>query len=1142
MKDDGTVVLNGVEKKLEEVGKQGEKTKGILDSIVSGIGVGAGIAIFNKLQSAVTSVANAVPGMFNEFMRAADAMQTLSDRTGVSAEALQAWEFAGAGAGISANQMATAVQSMQRQIQGGSKETQKSVKDLGLSFKELASSNPEQQLNAVVGALAGIEDPAKKSAIAVQLLGRSGKQLVALGGDFKDLTEKAHKLGIVTSNEVVKAADDLGDTWGQVSMVLAGLRGNIVSFIVQSEPLHKFLEGLRDLFGQLSVWVGENQEELRQWVDAGVILAANALVVMIPIVKAVIAVIGFFVDQLIVARFGAEAFGKGLVATFQAASAAATGSFGKVKTILSNYTKDVLDLTKRQEDALKANASGFDKIQGFADKAGVAFAGLAREVGEADGKMHASKKTTEEHAGAFSALTAEAKAAAEALKAYIKALPGGEDQAKKIKMLEQAFASLGSGATEEQVSKIVEDLNSLGDQGQAAADKVAGSWAETGHSFNLADQQVANLQEKFESLTEEAVPGMAALMGVSQDAVRAMLGFGPANESLVKVNPTIDELTNKMAEFYEETVAVNAAMLGLSQEAYRALTGGGTQEFLAKATENTAQWGQSLEEVQQIMQTLGIAADSTLGSILGGLTNITNVTDKLAKGGGLGKLFSSFTDKGGKTGFAGIANMASNIVGGIGMAIQAGQAALKIGKAIKGLFSKSPVERAAETAGRELGFEVSKELAQAISDTAEKLDIGTFEATFLHLSEGIMESGKSAREFGAEIEKLMILTANGSIPAAEGIAEIGESFSMVREEAERAGIVGDRVTVSMLKMARANGLMTDEMKEFVAASLDLAATGIDKVMEGLFKTGANKEAWSAGGALFGEVFWAAVKEKGIVGAADMLRGTFDKLPKEMQKLMPDIAGIMGMTKEGTLFRRAADAAQGLSEVMKGLADSGYLTAESFKNFGTLAMQAFGQAKEAGADDRQAIQAILPYLQNAVSAAEQYGYTLDENTQKLVDQAKTMGFSFPTDPMLAMLDVLTSIAEVLGADIPESAKRAGEAIRNIPAPPSGVTTVANVAAGEPPPKFAQGGLAIASLPTDQWIRAHKGESVDIRPPGHGRAGDSPITFTIPVDARGSMFNPRQMEEAAQRGVRKALVHLTDGRLRTAISEVKSSARR
>jgi len=53
---------------------------------------------------------------------------------------------------------------------------------------------------------------------------------------------------------------------------------------------------------------------------------------------------------------------------------------------------------------------------------------------------------------------------------------------------------------------------------------------------------------------------------------------------------------------------------------------------------------------------------------------------------------------------------------------------------------------------------------------------------------------------------------------------------------------------------------------------------------------------------------------------------------------------------------------------------------------------------------------------------------------MVDQAKAAGYSFPTDPMLAMLDVLKEIAKVLGADIPESAKRAADAVRDIPPAP------------------------------------------------------------------------------------------------------------
>src|SRR5207247_2005355 len=98
-----------------------------------------------------------------------------------------------------------------------------------------------------------------RTALAMELLGKSGANLLPLASQFGDLRKEAEALGIVMSDEVLGAAADLDDQTDRLSAVFGGLKNNLVSVIVQSEPVQAFMSGLVKLFGDLSKWVQKNQ-------------------------------------------------------------------------------------------------------------------------------------------------------------------------------------------------------------------------------------------------------------------------------------------------------------------------------------------------------------------------------------------------------------------------------------------------------------------------------------------------------------------------------------------------------------------------------------------------------------------------------------------------------------------------------------------------------------------------------------------------------------------------------------------------------------------------------------------------------------------------------------------------------------------
>lgn len=353
------------------------------------------------------------------------------------------------------------------------------------------------------------------------------------------------------------------------------------------------------------------------------------------------------------------------------------------------------------------------------------------------------------------------------------------------------------------------------------------------------------------------------------------------------------------------------------------------------------------------------------------------------------------------------------------------------------------------------GMTVSKEMAEAIQRTAKDLKLNVSSAALLHLTEIADKSGKDIRTYSLQIFDLMKRTASGTIPMKQGMEEIGKAWAAVRAEAEKYGIVGDRITVQMLQQARAAGILTQEMKGFVSGQLDAAIKGLEGLWSRVEKHQKidrdNSEGRGHGAVLstsyklrgglqpkteqdareqatiFSAVFWATVKEKGVVAAGDAMRAQLDAMKAVLEAVGFDATAILAPIEQmmaltdNELFRGAAEGAGALDAALKGLANSGYLTVDAFRAFEGQANNAFGQALAGGLEagltqteaERQALLAIAPLLQSLKSTADQYGITLDENTQKLIDQAKANGVAFKDDPTLRLIDSINALTLALG---------------------------------------------------------------------------------------------------------------------------------
>jgi hypothetical protein len=175
-------------------------------------GIGAAVLSTRAMVGAVKSVIDA-----------ADQVADSSKKLAISAEAYQAFAFAARRSGSSAQDVDTAFKKMASTIYDAGQrlpEAQRAIAKLGLTYDQLKAKSPEQQFRLIGKALSVMKNETDRAALAQDLFGRSGMNLLPMLRDLNSLEQHLRDIGGVMSNEVVSAADaykdaveDLSTSW-----------------------------------------------------------------------------------------------------------------------------------------------------------------------------------------------------------------------------------------------------------------------------------------------------------------------------------------------------------------------------------------------------------------------------------------------------------------------------------------------------------------------------------------------------------------------------------------------------------------------------------------------------------------------------------------------------------------------------------------------------------------------------------------------------------------------------------------------------------------------------------------------------------------------------------------------------------------
>lgn len=218
------------------------------------------------------------------FAKTGDTLNKMAARTGVSVESLSEMGFAAEQSGADLATLEKGIKTMQRSINdaGRGLSTQKdALKDLGLEYADFAGLSPEKQFKLIADRISQVEDPTKKAALAMMLLGRSGQALLPMmqGGaaGIEALQKQARDLGLtVTTADAAGAAqftDQMNILWRVLKM------GVFKAGAALGPMLISLTDRITTAAMVTSKWISENKAYivLAAKVAAGVMAAGAAI-------------------------------------------------------------------------------------------------------------------------------------------------------------------------------------------------------------------------------------------------------------------------------------------------------------------------------------------------------------------------------------------------------------------------------------------------------------------------------------------------------------------------------------------------------------------------------------------------------------------------------------------------------------------------------------------------------------------------------------------------------------------------------------------------------------------------------------------------------------------------------------------------
>jgi len=232
----------------ESMKKTEKGAESIATKLSSGIQTAAkwGTAIVASAAATTT----AVVGLATDAAGTADEIDKMSQKIGISNEAYQEWSYVMGQNGMDVEKLSVGMKTLVSQMDSaasGTASAQENFDKLGISIYDASNKLKDQEtiLNETMHALADMENGTEKSRLATELFGKAGIEMMPMLNQgsvaMDELTQRAHDLGLVMSDDAVSAGVTLGDTIDDIkqsfSMIATNLGSAVIPIIQQFADL-----------------------------------------------------------------------------------------------------------------------------------------------------------------------------------------------------------------------------------------------------------------------------------------------------------------------------------------------------------------------------------------------------------------------------------------------------------------------------------------------------------------------------------------------------------------------------------------------------------------------------------------------------------------------------------------------------------------------------------------------------------------------------------------------------------------------------------------------------------------------------------------------------------------------------------------
>lgn len=260
----GTIALAGAAEAQQDIDDTTNKASNFGENLKKGIKtIGKwGIAIGTAAVGATTAMTN----MAKSSAATADNVDKMSQKIGISREAYQELDFICSQSGTSVDNLQMGMKQLTNQMQAAQSGTKSAVDAFGSLGVSIYDSNgnlkdQETMMWEALSALQSLENQTEKAALANDLFGRSGSELMPLlngaAGSIDKMKQQAHDLGLVLDDELIDNGVEMTDTMDQMKRAMGSLTtklgGALMPIVTKlCNFLIKNMPNIEKIFNQLS--------------------------------------------------------------------------------------------------------------------------------------------------------------------------------------------------------------------------------------------------------------------------------------------------------------------------------------------------------------------------------------------------------------------------------------------------------------------------------------------------------------------------------------------------------------------------------------------------------------------------------------------------------------------------------------------------------------------------------------------------------------------------------------------------------------------------------------------------------------------------------------------------------------------------